>query len=214
VIPGPRFLCLAVLAAALLAAPARGRCDDAPAARKPFAFASGRRERCDYFLVTEFTMSRTGGSSSVDFDRMLFTDSFGVMRNIDDSRAVGLSVDAELAEGAIRLVPTLRLKQWFAGRQSVDVLVGYAGGSLTQEGVIGTVADVRYSPTPWFHVQAGGSRIRSVSSIVYDPDYHVTEQHPFRMHVGAWLGGAPGAVTWGLQAIAFAGLLFAFRNAD
>jgi len=198
----------------MLAGATPARSEPSPQPRKAIAFAPGRQDVCDFFLVTEFTASATGGTSEGGVDRVLFTDAFGIMRNIGESRAVGVSVDTHLAEGAIRFTPTVRFKQWFAGRQSVDLLVGYAHASLEQEGVVGPVVDVRYSPTAWFHVQAGGCRIRSVSSIFYYPDYQVHEKSPYKIHVGAGLGGAPGAVSWGLQAIAFAGLLYAFRNMD
>ena len=75
---------------------------------------------------------------------------------------------------------------------------------------MGAIVDVRYSPTSWFHVQAGACRIRSVTSIRVYPDYHVEEDTQFQVHGGVGLGGVPGVISWVAQAIGFAGFALTF----
>lgn len=191
------------------------RCDPSPISIEPhrtIVFAPDRPDRCDYFFVTEFNVGVTGVKSQDGVDRFLFTDALGLMRNIDRTRAIGVSLDAHLTAGAVRFTPTIRFKQWLAGRKSLDLSLGYASTSLEQEGVVGAIVDVRYSPTAWFHVQAGACRIRSVTSIWYYPDYHVEEDTQFQAHAGVGLGGVPGVISWGVQAIGFAGLALTFSG--
>jgi hypothetical protein len=185
---------------------------DGTTTHRALVFAPDRPERCDYFLVTEFTTSFTGAKPGDAFDSFLYTDAIGVMRNVDRSRAVGASIDVHLANGAVRLAPTLRFKQWLKGRGSVDLLVGYAPSTIEQEGVTGVIVDVRYSPAVWCHVQAGACRIRDVSSIFYYPEFRVEEDTRLRLHAGVGLGGVPGVASWGVQAVGFALLAAAFAE--
>ena len=198
-------------------APAHVQDDASPGTAEPhklLVFSQDRPDRCDYFFVTEFSTNVTGVKSQDGVDRFLFTDALGMMRNIDRTRAVGISVDTHLTAGAFRFAPTIRFKQWLAGRRSIDVVFGYAKTPLEQEGVVGAIADVRYSPTHWFHVQAGACRIRDVRSIRYYPDYHVDEHTRLQFHAGAGLGSVPGVISWGVQAIGFGALVLAFSHAD
>ncbi len=211
------FVWLAAMAGGLLAgAPGPVWCETSPflEPRRTIVFTPDRPDRCEYFFVTEFNVSATGVKSQDGVDRFLFTDALGVMRNIDRSRAVGLSLDAHLAAGGIRFAPTIRFKQWLAGRSSLDLLVGYAHTPIEQEGVTGAIVDARYSPTAWFHIQAGACRIRSVSSIWYYPDYHVNEDTQLAFHAGVGLGGVPGVVSWGVQGIGFGVLYAMFSNME
>jgi len=204
------------LAAVILAAaPAPVLCDpslDFAEPHRTIVFSPDRPDRCDYFFVTEFNLGVTGVKSQDGVDRFLFTDALGLMRNIDRTRAVGVSVDAHLTAGAFRFAPTIRLKQWLAGRSSIDLSLGYATTSIEQEGVAGPIVDVRYSPTTWFHVQAGACRIRNVRSIYYYPTYHVGEDSQVQLHAGVGLGGLPGVISWGAQGIAFVGLMAALSG--
>ena len=175
-------------------------------------FAPDRPDRCDFFFVTEFSASTTAAHSQNGEDDFIFTDALGLMRNVGRSQAVGLSIDAHVAAGNTRFVPTLRFKQWLAGRQSVDVLVGYAVDDPLREGVVGPIVDLRYSPNAWFYVQAGACRVRSISSIFYYPEYQVNQESPLRFHAGLGLGGVAGVASWGAQAIAIVGLLVAFSH--
>jgi hypothetical protein len=213
-----RSVCLAAVAAGFLAgAPANALCDTSSVFAEPhraIVFSPDRADRCDYFFVTEFNAGVTGVKSQDGVDRFLFTDAFGLMRNIDRTRAVGVSIDAHLAAGAIRFTPTIRFKQWLAGRRSLDLSLGYASTPIDHEGVVGPIVDVRYSPTAWFHVQAGACRIRSVGSIWYYPDYRVDEDSQFQLHAGVGLGGVPGVISWGAQAIGFAALVLAFSGME
>jgi len=182
--------------------------------RRTVVFAPDRPNRCDYFFVTEFNATATGANSQDAVDRFLFTDAVGIMRNIDGSRAVGLSLDAHLTAGELRFAPTVRFKQWLGGRSSLDVLFGYATDSPEKEGVVGPVMDVRYSPTAWFHLQAGACRIRNVTSIWYYPEYRVEGNTRFEFHAGVGLGGVPGVVSWGAQAVGAAVLVSLLSGMD
>jgi hypothetical protein len=182
--------------------------------RRTIVFSPDRQERCDYFFVTEFNTNILTGTSQDAVDRLLFTDALGLMRNIDASRAIGVSIDAHLTGGAIRFAPTARFKQWLSSRTSLDLSVGYASASKEQEGVVGLVADVRYSPSAWFHVQAGACRVRNVMSITYYPVYQVAGDTQTRIYAGVGLGGVPAIVSWGAQAIGFAGAMIFFGNMD
>jgi hypothetical protein len=171
--------------------------------RKTIVFSPDRPERCDYFFVTEFNASVTGAQSQDPLDSFLFTDALGVMRNVGRSSALGASVDAHLINGNLSLTPTVRFKQWLGGRSSLDLSLGYANDDLEHEGVVGPIVNARYSVNKWLHLQAGGCRVRNVTSISYVPDYHVTEQSSFQVYGGAGLGGLPGVISWGAQAIGF-----------
>jgi len=208
-----RHAWLAVAVAGVLAgSPVHAQSDGvslaAPARHTTVAFSPDRLDRCTYFFVTEFDASLTPGVETRDaVDRLLFTDALGLMRNIDRTRAVGISIDAHLSAGGFRFAPTLRFKQWLAGRASLDLALGYATDDIEHEGVVGPIVDVRYSPSEWFHLQAGACRIRNVGFITYYPEYSVDEQSPLRFYAGVGLGAVPGVVSWGAQAVGFATLV-------
>lgn len=204
------------MVAGLFATPASGR-GQASATAEPhraLVFSPDRPERCDFFFVTEFNAGMTGVESQDALDKFLFTDAIGLMWNADRSRAIGVSIDAHLANGALRFVPTLRAKQWLTGRSSMDLSLGYAFTSIEQDGITGAIFQVRYSPTQWIHLQAGGCRVREVSSIWYFPDYHVEEVTQFRIYGGVGLGGVPAVVAWGAQAVGFATVVALFAGSN
>lgn len=180
--------------------------------RPGLKFFPDRRDKCDYFMVTEFSFGVSGSGSQDPMDEMLLTDGLGIMRNIDGSRAVGLSIDAHLAHGMVRFAPTVRFKQWLKGRSSVDLTLGYAGTPVDEEGVVGLIGDVRYYPAPWFHVRAGGCRIRDVHNIwrFSDGTVAVDETTRTRVHAGVGVGEVAGVVSWGVQAVLLASLVAAF----
>ena len=180
-------------------------------ARRGLKFWPDRLEKCDYFMVTEFSVGLTGSASQEPMDDFLLTDALGIMRNIDGSRAVGFSLDAHLARGMVRVAPTVRFKQWLKGRSSVDLTLGYAHTPLEEEGVVGWIGDVRYYPVPWFHLRAGACRVRDVHSIWHFSD-GTTVDHTTRanVHAGIGVGEVPGVVAWGAQAILLASFVAAF----
>ena len=178
------------------------------------SFTPDRPERCTFFFVTEFDAGVTGGRARDVTDRFLFTDALGLMANIDRTRAVGASLDVHLVEGAIRFTPTFRFKQWLAGRRSLDASLGYAFASAEEEGLVGTIGTIRYSPTQWFHLQAAACRVRNVTSIRYSPDFHVEGDTRFHLYAGVGLGGVPGIVSWGAQGVGFLTLVALFSGLD
>ena len=182
----------------LAASPALAEPSDSFAVARPYrtiAFTPNRADRCAYYFVTEFSASVTSVKSQDRVDRFLFTDAMGLMRNVGHSQAAGLSIDSHLAAGGWRFAPTLRFKQWLAGRRSLDLSLGYASANLEQEGVVGPIVDLRYSPNGSFYAQAGACRIRNVSGITYYPQYHVYEQSLLQVHAGIGLGGVGGVVS-------------------
>jgi hypothetical protein len=218
--PQRRFALLVASVIAILAAtPALAQRDTSIVAAPPhhaIAFSPDRGERCDYFFVTEFNVGVSGTRAMTQdaVDRYLFTDALGLMRNLDRTRAVGASIDAHLTGGAIRFTPTIRFKQWLSNRISIDLTLGYANTPVEQEGVVGPIVAVRYSPTAWFHLQAGGFRNRNVRSIQYFPDYSVDSDTQLQLYAGAGLGGLPGLISWGVQAIGIASLAAALSGMD
>lgn len=209
---------LAVAASAVLVAGPVHAQPDTPhimaESHKPIVFSPDRPDRCDYFFVTEFSTAVTGVKSQDGLDRYLFTDALGLMRNIDRTRAVGASIDAHLSAGMVRFAPTLRFRQWLADRSSIELSLGYASASITQEGVVGAIANLRYSPAAWCHVQAGACRIRQVRSIFIFPDYRVDQNTQLQLYAGIGLGGVPGVISWGAQALGAVGLSLALSGMD
>lgn len=197
--------CLLTAAVTLLSGTA------ALAQRSAFQFRPDRLEKCDFFLVTEFSVSVIGTGSPEPIDDLLFTDSFGIMRNIDPSHAVGLTLDAHVARG-LRLTPNVRFKQWFSRRSSIDLTLGYAHAAVEDDGVFGWIGDVRYSPAPWFHVRTGVCRIREVHAITYLPDRQVNQTVLTRFHAGVGVGEVPGVIAWGGQVLLFATFVALFSG--
>lgn len=179
--------------------------------RRSLSFRPDRLEKCDFFLVTEFSVSAIGTGSADPIDDLLFSDSFGIMRNIDSARAVGLTLDAHVARG-LRLTPNVRFKQWLSRRSSIDLTLGYAHASVEDDGVFGWIGDVRYSPAPWFHVRTGVCRIREVYAISYLPDRQVNQAILTRFHAGVGVGEVPGVIAWGGQVLLFATFVALFSG--
>lgn len=202
----------ALTTALVAAAPASAVAGSPAEPHRAIVFAPDRPERCDFFFVTEFNAGFTGGTSQDGVDRYLFTDALGLMRNVDRSRAVGASIDAHLTGGAIRFAPTVRYKQWLIGRSSLDLTLGYTTAAIDQEGVVGPIVHVRYSPTSWFQLQAGACRVRNVTSSFYYPYYHVNQTTRTHVFAGAGLGGLPGVLSWGAQAIGILALAAALSG--
>ena len=180
-------------------------------ARPRFQFRPDRLEKCDFFFVTESSASVIGRGSMDPVDDLLFTNSFGLMANIDSSRAIGLALDVHIARG-LRLSPTVRFKQWLGRRSSVDLVVGYAHAPFDDSGIVGWNGEVRYYPTPWFHARTGVCRIRDVQAIYYFPDPHVVGTTETRFHAGVGVGEVPGVVAWGGQLLVLAALVALFSG--
>lgn len=208
---GARGACAAWLLAAVVTLP-WGTAALAQA-RPTFQFRPDRLEKCDFFFVTEFSVSAIGTGSVEPMDDLLFTNSFGLMRNIDRSRAIGLALDAHVAKG-FRLSPTVRFKQWLARRSSVDVTVGYAHAPFDEEGIVGWNGEARYYPAPWFHVRTGLCRIRDVHAIYYFPDPRVEQTTETRFHAGVGVGEVPGVAAWGGQVLLLAVFVAMFAGAS
>jgi hypothetical protein len=201
---GTRWIATAVLAACAFAllgfAPAHAQPADTLSIDRPprvLVFNPDTPDRCEWFFVTEFSTSYVPMATVDGYDNFLFDDSFGLMKNAGSHTAVGASMSFLLAQGEIHYTPTVRYKRWL-GTRSVDVTLGYAAGEL--QGPTGPILTARYSPTRWFHMQAGACRIREVRYLDY-PEFSVEERRPIRMFAGVGFGGVAGVGLWAAQAV-------------
>jgi hypothetical protein len=175
--------------------------------RRRFAFNPAPYGQCDYFIITEFSASVVGRTTQDPVDSFLFSDGLGLMRNVGERSSLGGSVDAHIAQGEFKLSPTVRYKHWLSRRQSMDLLVGYMLGQ--RDGMFGPIATVRYSPAPYLHLQAGACQERRHWT-TYDFQSGTLQFHDrkqFRVYGGLGLGGVPGLVSWGAQAVGGLALL-------
>ena len=174
--------------------------------RRSFPFAPQPPDRCDYFLITEFSVNALAVKVQHGHlgDQFLYTDSFGFMKNSGRS-ALGASADVHLnratgEQAEVKLAPTMRYKRWFAGKQSLDLSLGYVlrGKDPGLEGPIGAL---RYSPLTTFYLQVGACQFREINPVPGSFPYQYREETKTRLFAGAGIGGAPGAVLWGLQVV-------------
>lgn len=195
-------LCLAGTAHAEPASPA-----DAPgeaAKRKGLSFTPKPYAQCDVFFVTEFSANLLFVPVDDQMDRFLFTDSFGLMKNLTRDKALGGSIDLHLAQGVIKYAVTLRYKQWLGERQSVDLSLGFFPDDAP--GIVGPIANARYSPLQTFYVQAGVCQFKELEwQYVPAPEYfRYHEARTYRLYTGIGCGGAAGAILWGAQLLVIA----------
>lgn len=195
-----------LLAGLCLFGTARAQVTEETVARKRFAFNPHPGDRCEYFLVTEFSASFSSARSPQDpVDRYVFTDSFGLMKNLGGRGAVGAAIEVSLAQGEVHYAPTARYKHWLGGMQSVEVTAGHFLSD--SPGLIGPIVTARYSPVNYFHLQAGVCRYREQWTTVtypyiYPNSFEFHDERNYRVFGGVGLAGVPGAISWGGQAVA------------
>lgn len=76
-----------------------------PHARKHVAFSPAPLERCDYWIVMESAASQVNIEANDWLDDHLVRNSFGVMKNVPSSRAIGGSLDLWWLQGTIATAP-------------------------------------------------------------------------------------------------------------
>jgi hypothetical protein len=198
-----RFVIFAILVFAVFPRPCT-----AQAERRSFSFSPQPYDRCDYFMITEFSTSAVAMKvpHSHLSDQFLFTDSFGFMKNLEGGSALGASIDLHLSDGsgdldreAIQVAPTLRYKHWLPRKQSLDLSIGYIpkGADL---GLVGPIANLRYSPLSTFYVQAGVCQFREFT-LIPGSFYEYHEERKTRLFGGAGVGGVPATIFWGVQLV-------------
>jgi hypothetical protein len=175
--------------------------DPAPS-RKRFSFTPRPGDRCEYFFVTEFQASYTSARAQDPVDRYIFTDSFGLMRNVGRG-AVGASLDVSLALGAVRFSPMVRYKRWLGSKQSVESVGHFLEDS---PGLVGPIVTARYCPVNYFHLQAGVCQYREQWTVVTNPynypdDFEFHDEKTYRVFGGLGFGGIPGVSLWGAQLV-------------
>jgi hypothetical protein len=172
---------------------------------RPFSFNPD--PAADYFLVTEFRVSRLAIADTQDpVDSYLFTDSFGLMRRLSSHDAVGATIDFHLAEGEFAAAPSIRYRRWLTRQQSIELSAGYASGDKV---LSGPIVEARYSPVPPLHVQVGVARYVERRYVYEPPVFVLREEKKQRWYGGVGCAGSIGAVAWGAQLVA-AGLMLIF----
>lgn len=184
-----------------MAVPARQDSLREPNARKHLAFTPAPLERCDYWIVMESAASQVNIEANDWLDDHLVRNSFGVMKNVTPNRSIGGSLDLWWLQGTIAVAPTVRARQWFGRRQSVE---GSAGWVLNdRDGAVGPIACVRYSPLPAMFVEGGVCRV-AVESYQWNLTPPYGSYHRYakstRAFGGVGLAGAGGAVVWVVEA--------------
>lgn len=177
-----------------------------PNARKHIAFTPAPLERCDYWIVMESAASQVNIEANDWLDNHLVRNSFGVMKNVSPRRSIGGSLDFWWMQGTIATAPTVRARQWFGRRQSVEATAGWVLND--RDGATGPIACVRYSPLPAVFVEGGVCQV-AVESYVWDPNspnwgYRYTKST--RGFGGVGLAGAGGAIVWIAEAGAIVAL--------
>ncbi len=171
-----------------------------PNARKHLAFTPGPLERCDYWFVMEAAAAQVNVEANDWLDDHLVRNSFGVMKNVSPSRSLGGSLDLWWLQGTIAAAPTVRARQWFGRRQSVEASAGWVLND--RDGATGPIGCVRYSPLPAMFVEGGVCRL-AVESYQWTPtppymNYRYAKST--RAFGGVGLAGAGGAVVWVAEA--------------
>ncbi|MFN8587684.1 MAG: hypothetical protein U0704_07750 [Candidatus Eisenbacteria bacterium] len=167
----------------------------APGARRAVAFTPAPLSRCDHWIVMESAVAQVNVEANDWLDDHLVRNSFGLMRNVSANRSVGGSLDLWWLQGTVAAAPTVRARQWFGRRQSVEASAGWV---LNQrDGAVGPIGSVRYSPLPAAFVEGGVCRVR-----VQRYDWTVGSGFGFAStettcgFAGIGLSGAGGAVVW------------------
>lgn len=142
-----------------MAAPARPDSLRDPNARRHLSFSPAPLERCENFIVFEAAAAQVNVEGQDWLDDHLVRNSFGWMKNVSDNRSLGGSLDLWWLQGTIAAAPTVRARQWFGGRQSVEASAGWVMN--TMDGVEGPIGCLRYSPTPLVFVEAGACGVRT-----------------------------------------------------
>jgi len=234
-IVGRNVVSVLSLAALLLCGPATAgrleppdRGSDFPAAspvipaqgeQRRFSFSPGPFDRCKYFMITETSTDWVLMKVEDGFDQYIFTNSLGLMANLDAHRAVGGSIDLHLARGHLSCAPTLRYRQWFTRSQSMDLSVGYVSNHTSDPfdyspSLAGPIVNARFNLTHCLYVQGGLCRFEGPS---YLNDYLITSGAPggsagFKAYGGIGLGGVPGVSLWGVELVGLGLLALAFSG--
>jgi hypothetical protein len=187
-----------------------------------FSLTPHRLDRCKAFLVVEASGSRVAMNTEDRLDEFIVSDGLGVMVNVNSSWAVGGVVELYWARGAVKVAPVVRCRRWFGREQSLEASVGYLGragavadpytGAGSQ--LVGPIASVRYSPVPVVFAQVGLCRFQVGDYLFSDFGPGTAGREVTKLYGGAGMSGGGGAVLWGLEALALAGLLVFIMGSD
>lgn len=184
----------------------------AQADRGTLCFNPQPGDRCGSFLITEFSTNvvSTEARDNHSMDRLIATDSFGLMRNLDGGSALGASLDLHLAQSELKFGPSLRYKRWLTGNQSLDLSLGYVIDN-DRLGLAGPIGSIRYSPVRYFYLQAGACQFREFHPVPGTVNEYRKEMKT-RVYGGLGFGGVPGAVCWGAQVVGVIVVAAAFAS--
>lgn len=182
--------------------------------QRRFSFSPDPFDQCKYFMITETSTDWVWMKVEDGFDQYIFTNSLGLMDNLDAHRAVGGSIDLRLARGHLSCAPALRYRQWFTRDQSVDLSVGYVSNHESDlfsysPRLAGPIVNARFNLTNYLYVQGGLCRFEGPS---YLNNYLIPSGARFRTYGGIGLGGVPGVSLWGVEAVGLVLLALAFSG--
>ncbi len=177
-----------------------------PNARRTLAFTPAPLERCDGYLVLEAAVAQVNVEANDWLDDHLVRNSIGYMKNVSPNRSLGGSLDLWWLQGTIAAAPTVRARQWFGRRQSVEASAGWVLND--RDGAVGPIAALRYSPHPAFTLEGG---VCTVQQEQFQwglgaglPLYRYTKRTSGFAGVGVSGGG--GVVVWAAEAVAIVGI--------
>jgi hypothetical protein len=178
--------------------------------RRLFSFDPHPSSRCVLFPVMESTGNYLGNEEH-KIDQWLFTDALGLMVNLR-GWSLGGAGELRFARGHVDAVPSLRVRRWLVGDQSLEASLEYAprGTDWPTTRLVGPAASLRYSFNPYGFVQVGTCRFRETRAVFFDPNTGVqrSDSREFsKNYVGLGWTGRAGAALWGMQAV-LAGLAF------
>lgn len=188
-------------------APARQDSLRDPNARRQLSFSPAPLARCEKFVVFEAAAAQVNVEGQDWLDDHLVRNSFGLMKNVSANRSLGGSLDLWWLQGTVAAAPTVRARQWFGGRQSVEASAGWVLNNM--DGAAGPIGCLRYSPTPLVFVEAGACGVRTMWTR-WDADAnvlrsgYVRDTHGF---AGLGLTGGGGVVVVAGEAVAIAVLV-------
>lgn len=159
--------------------------------------------QCDWFPVFEAGVARLGTSQGEWEDNVLFTNSVGLMRNVNTRDALGASLDVHMTSGFGAWAPTVRWRRFVGTTASAEVSAGWIVNHHL--GVRGPIAQVRYAPIPQVYAQVGATQYRHYDwSIAPGGAATASLRKDTGFFVGAGCNGVPAAVTTVVEALALA----------
>ncbi len=197
-----------------MGAPARRDSLLDPNAPRYLSFSPSPLARCENYIVFEAAAAQVNVEGQDWLDDHLVRNSLGWMKNVSSHRSLGGSLDLWWMRGTVAAAPTVRARQWFGERQSVEASAGWVLNNM--DGAAGPIGCLRYSPTPLVFVEAGACGVRTewwfwdTNAGVLRSGYE-RETHAF---AGLGLTGGGGLVVFAGEALTVALLIAVLAGAS